>query len=179
MPSTFDELEAKGFKFVTVSELIRMAAARPSHPSPQRAERLRRAPRDPLLRLPRWCLRQLVGWRLRFLLLCGAKAAICHPLIVLTTCEDKVIIFAVASPRTRGHITNFDKCQSSRRLAPVPGNRERPEKRPKPAPWLRFGLDARCQRRTENDQSETDRNPPLRITGAVAFTNPNPAVPAY
>ena len=35
MPSTFDELEAKGFKFVTVSELIRIAAARPSHPSPQ------------------------------------------------------------------------------------------------------------------------------------------------
>jgi len=35
MPSTFDELEAKGFKFVTVSELIPMAAARPSHPSPQ------------------------------------------------------------------------------------------------------------------------------------------------
>ena len=35
MPSTFDELEAKGFKFVTVSELIRMAAARPSHLSPQ------------------------------------------------------------------------------------------------------------------------------------------------
>jgi len=35
MPSTFDELEAKGFKFVTVSELIKMAAARPSHPSPQ------------------------------------------------------------------------------------------------------------------------------------------------
>jgi peptidoglycan/xylan/chitin deacetylase (PgdA/CDA1 family) len=35
MPSTFDELEAKGFKFVTVSELIRMAAARSSHPSPQ------------------------------------------------------------------------------------------------------------------------------------------------
>jgi len=35
MPSTFDELQAKGFKFVTVSELIRMATARPSHPSPQ------------------------------------------------------------------------------------------------------------------------------------------------
>jgi peptidoglycan/xylan/chitin deacetylase (PgdA/CDA1 family) len=35
MPSTFVELEAKGFKFVTVSELIRMAAARPSHSSPQ------------------------------------------------------------------------------------------------------------------------------------------------
>jgi peptidoglycan-N-acetylglucosamine deacetylase len=35
MPSTFDELEAKGFKFVTVSELIRMAAARLSHSSPQ------------------------------------------------------------------------------------------------------------------------------------------------
>jgi peptidoglycan-N-acetylglucosamine deacetylase len=35
MPSTFDELEAKAFKFVTVSELIRMAAARPSHLSPQ------------------------------------------------------------------------------------------------------------------------------------------------
>src|SRR5213595_512934 len=34
MPSTIDALEAKGFKFVTVSELIRMAAARPSHPSP-------------------------------------------------------------------------------------------------------------------------------------------------
>jgi peptidoglycan/xylan/chitin deacetylase (PgdA/CDA1 family) len=35
MPSTFDELEAKGFKFVTVSELIRMAAARPAHTNPQ------------------------------------------------------------------------------------------------------------------------------------------------
>ena len=35
MPSTFDELEAKGFKFVTVSELIRMATAGPSHASPQ------------------------------------------------------------------------------------------------------------------------------------------------
>src|SRR6195256_4326278 len=38
MPSTFDELEAKGFKFVTVSELIRMAVPRPSHPSPQPSE---------------------------------------------------------------------------------------------------------------------------------------------
>jgi peptidoglycan-N-acetylglucosamine deacetylase len=35
MPSTFDALEAKGFKFVTVSELIRMATPKPSHPSPQ------------------------------------------------------------------------------------------------------------------------------------------------
>ena len=35
MPSTFDELEAKGFKFVTVSELIKMEAPRSSHLSPQ------------------------------------------------------------------------------------------------------------------------------------------------
>src|SRR6266567_3612146 len=35
MPSTFDALEGKGFKFVTVSELIRMAVARPSHIPPQ------------------------------------------------------------------------------------------------------------------------------------------------
>src|SRR5436309_9002479 len=35
MPSTFDALEAKGFKFVHVSELIRMARPQPSHPSPQ------------------------------------------------------------------------------------------------------------------------------------------------
>src|SRR6266699_6048007 len=34
MPSTFDALEAKGFKFVTVSELIRMAVPQPSPPSP-------------------------------------------------------------------------------------------------------------------------------------------------
>jgi peptidoglycan/xylan/chitin deacetylase (PgdA/CDA1 family) len=34
MPSTFDALEAKGFKFVTVSELIRMAKPKASHPSP-------------------------------------------------------------------------------------------------------------------------------------------------
>src|SRR6266542_2083476 len=34
-PSTLDALEAKGFKFVTVSELIRMARPQPSHPSPQ------------------------------------------------------------------------------------------------------------------------------------------------
>src|SRR5437660_5834362 len=35
MPSTFDALEAKGFRFVTVSELIRMAIPRPAHPIPQ------------------------------------------------------------------------------------------------------------------------------------------------
>jgi peptidoglycan/xylan/chitin deacetylase (PgdA/CDA1 family) len=35
MPSTLEALEAKGFKFVTVSELIRMATPKPSHPSPQ------------------------------------------------------------------------------------------------------------------------------------------------
>src|SRR6266516_265990 len=35
MPSTLDALEGKGFKFVTVSELIRMAVARPSHIPPQ------------------------------------------------------------------------------------------------------------------------------------------------
>jgi len=34
MPSTFDALKAKGFKFVTVSELIRMAKPKASHPSP-------------------------------------------------------------------------------------------------------------------------------------------------
>src|ERR1700756_1085559 len=43
IPSTFDELEAKGFKFVTVSELIRMAAARP-HPSPQSSGNLPPSP---------------------------------------------------------------------------------------------------------------------------------------
>jgi peptidoglycan/xylan/chitin deacetylase (PgdA/CDA1 family) len=35
MPSTLDALEAKGFKFVTVSELIRMATPQATHPSPQ------------------------------------------------------------------------------------------------------------------------------------------------
>jgi len=35
MPSTLDALEAKGFKFVTVSELIEMATPQASHPSPQ------------------------------------------------------------------------------------------------------------------------------------------------
>lgn len=34
MPSTFDQLEAKGFKFVTVSELISMATPEPPKPSP-------------------------------------------------------------------------------------------------------------------------------------------------
>lgn len=38
MPSTFDALEAKGFKFVTVSELIRMAVAQPPHASPRPGE---------------------------------------------------------------------------------------------------------------------------------------------
>src|SRR5213595_422944 len=38
MPSTFETLEAKGFKFVTVSELIHMATPRPSHASPQPSE---------------------------------------------------------------------------------------------------------------------------------------------
>jgi peptidoglycan/xylan/chitin deacetylase (PgdA/CDA1 family) len=35
MPSTFDALEAKGFKFVTVSELIHMATPQAPHRSPQ------------------------------------------------------------------------------------------------------------------------------------------------
>jgi peptidoglycan/xylan/chitin deacetylase (PgdA/CDA1 family) len=34
MPATFDQLEAKGFKFVTVSELIAMAKPLPPKPSP-------------------------------------------------------------------------------------------------------------------------------------------------
>ena len=38
MPSTFVALEAKGFKFVTVSELIRMAVAQPPRASPQPGE---------------------------------------------------------------------------------------------------------------------------------------------
>ena len=38
MPSTFDELEAKGFKFVTVSELLDMATPITPRPSPQQGE---------------------------------------------------------------------------------------------------------------------------------------------
>jgi peptidoglycan/xylan/chitin deacetylase (PgdA/CDA1 family) len=38
MPSTLDALDAKGFKFVTVSELIRMATPKPSHASPKPSE---------------------------------------------------------------------------------------------------------------------------------------------
>jgi peptidoglycan/xylan/chitin deacetylase (PgdA/CDA1 family) len=38
MPSTFDALEGKGFKFVTVSELIRIAKPKASHPSPSPGE---------------------------------------------------------------------------------------------------------------------------------------------
>jgi len=38
MPSTFDELQAKGFKFVTVSELIDMATPVTPRPSPQHRE---------------------------------------------------------------------------------------------------------------------------------------------
>src|SRR5437899_3712496 len=38
MPSTFDQLEAKGFKFVTVSELIDMATPITPRPSPQEGE---------------------------------------------------------------------------------------------------------------------------------------------
>jgi hypothetical protein len=39
MPSTLDELEAKGFKFVTVSELIDMATPVTPRPSPQQGEK--------------------------------------------------------------------------------------------------------------------------------------------
>jgi len=35
MPSTLDALETKGFKFVTISELISMGTPRTSHPGPQ------------------------------------------------------------------------------------------------------------------------------------------------
>ena len=39
MPSTFDELEAKGFKFVTVSELLGMATPETPHPKAQAVEK--------------------------------------------------------------------------------------------------------------------------------------------
>ena len=39
MPSTFDELEAKGFKFVTVSELLNMATPETPHPKAESAEK--------------------------------------------------------------------------------------------------------------------------------------------
>ena len=39
MPSTFDELEAKGFKFVTVSELLDMATPETPHPKAEPAEK--------------------------------------------------------------------------------------------------------------------------------------------
>jgi peptidoglycan-N-acetylglucosamine deacetylase len=39
MPSTFDELEAKGFKFVTVSELLDMATPVTPHPKAEAAEK--------------------------------------------------------------------------------------------------------------------------------------------
>ena len=39
MPSTFDQLEAKGFKFVTVSELLAMATPVTPHPKAERAEK--------------------------------------------------------------------------------------------------------------------------------------------
>ena len=109
MPSTFDELEAKGFKFVTVSELIRMAAARPSHPSPQPSGNLPPSAAGSPSPLPHRRLRQAVRPRPECLLLCGAQAAIRHSLFVLTACDDKVVVFAVAPPRTRRHITNFDE----------------------------------------------------------------------
>src|SRR5204862_3603336 len=38
MPSTLDALAAKGFKFVTVSELIRMATPKPAHTKAQHDE---------------------------------------------------------------------------------------------------------------------------------------------
>jgi peptidoglycan-N-acetylglucosamine deacetylase len=40
MPSTFDELEAKGFKFVTVSELLDMATPVTPHPKAEAAEKV-------------------------------------------------------------------------------------------------------------------------------------------
>jgi hypothetical protein len=39
MPFTFDELEAKGFKFVTVSELLGMATPVTPHPKAEAAEK--------------------------------------------------------------------------------------------------------------------------------------------
>lgn len=43
MPSTFDELEAKGFKFVTVSELIGMSVAQPPHSTTEPHENVPRS----------------------------------------------------------------------------------------------------------------------------------------
>jgi hypothetical protein len=44
MPSTFDELEAKGFKFVTVSELIGMETPVTPHPKVSPAEKTEAKP---------------------------------------------------------------------------------------------------------------------------------------
>ncbi len=46
MPSTFDELEAKGFKFVTVSELLAMAKPLPPKPAATMVPRKQPAPAD-------------------------------------------------------------------------------------------------------------------------------------
>lgn len=43
MPSTFDELEAKGFKFVTVSELIGMSVTQPPHSTTEPHENVPRS----------------------------------------------------------------------------------------------------------------------------------------
>jgi polysaccharide deacetylase 2 family uncharacterized protein YibQ len=45
MPSTLDELAAKGFKFVTVSQLIDMETPVTPHPSPQDKKAEKAAPR--------------------------------------------------------------------------------------------------------------------------------------
>ena len=43
------------------------------------------------------------------LFFCGSRGPFDKALFVLATCDDEVIVIPVASPRTRRHITHFDK----------------------------------------------------------------------
>src|SRR5438874_11584620 len=74
-----------------------------------RAETFHRALLDPFSDSLASVFARRLDFRLIRLLLRGAKAAVCHPLLVLTTRDDKVVIFAVAPPRPRWHVTNFDE----------------------------------------------------------------------
>src|SRR5581483_5894056 len=79
---------------------------------PNRAPAFHRAALvDSRFRLPPLLLRfrGASNLRLGILLFSRVVAAICHALLVLTTRDDKVVVFAVAPPWTRWHIANLYK----------------------------------------------------------------------
>ena len=208
MPSTFDALEAKGFKFVTVSELIRVAAVEPSphrrqpHQAPSSDSSLadtvagifarqldqggfsRHRERDdgiqPARDDRRWEGNELFSSPRKKAIFLRRRESFGHALLGLAARDDEVIVVAVASPRAGRDITNFDKLPIGdvRRRQAQVIANGRRNIQTRPMIQIRFWPFI-LKYILKMIGTKRATIFPLRITRAIAFPNRNPATFAH